>query len=813
MYSIAEYNNQAIKLAKSLNIKLVDAALAINKGLVNQYTNIEISTDKKTWKYFLNLSGQRHYINPDEVDETKKISTNVDVLITITELGTKQVLTKELLEKYPYTKNELLKQDELYENLLKEYPDEILYIHGCLFPCDIETSIAAKEGTILSYNTSLVETNETYLIPELQNFIQNFLTRYHIKEYTIIEDLYLSSMLATLYASLPTKINNLRLEKIFTNEVHSFHLEHFFRSHLDIWDELSVVNKKTKYWLYRNLPYLIRNLGKKATFQTIIDKILTPNDVGIGEYTLTRNNISLNTTAKLLEPSYNATELNLYSTPLNSYYTAEGNKDIGTVISKQLDEQLLAVEKEEDSYIVKTTKEKIKASQVDNQRTKIIEISTNEYYKKYGIDLFKFIFDYWVYCVKNDLLQLTIEFTDPNTNQPHMLNAKQGLLLLVKYLLALFNHLDLKLSTLNYDTVFEKNNSAIDQFQNVMFKDGYTQAFFTELKENFPNISNVINSVENFQITVNDAINYSTYLWIIDANSENSIVSANMKAMLNLITQKGSYNISNSGETIDELLDQEQCNINILGGYNISTSITSLILAFTGLKLNEYELIKNITDNYKSLLQKLTAYTTQIITQDSGEDVIHVYYNNTNIFRSKYGVINVNGAHFKPLDETYANLSIVSTNQEDSLITLIENLIGIRTNELKNAELFTGQVEIYSDGLYAWSTPQFQVEVVKDDVYTYDIELALKHYTGAAIKALDETYAKLTVTYKLDVNPIVDNSITFTTHELKPNEFIQGMVNVYNDNQTFTWLSPTFSVEAEKTTQYKVDAEDTLILK
>ena len=812
MYSIQEYNNQAIKLAQSLNIKLLDVALAMNRALTDQYDNFEIPDDKKTWKYFLNLSGQRHYINPEEEDETKKVSTNADVLITITELGTKQVLTKELLEKYPYTKHELLKQDEAYENLLKEYPEEIVYIHGCIYPVDIDTAIEAKDGTILSYNTTLVETNEKYLIPKLQNFIQNFLVRWHIKEYTIVEDLYLPAMLATLYSALPAKINNLRLEKVFTNEVHSFHLEHFFRSHLDIWDELTYVNDQTKYWLYRNLPYLIRNLGKKHTLDVIIDKILTPNNVGIGEYTFNRTNVTINENAKPLEPSYNPTELNLYAKALNSYYTGEGVIDITTTLNKELSDNIIAVKKEEDGFIIERTLEKIKASQIDNQRTKIIELCTNEYYKRYGIDLFKIIFDYWVYGVKENTLQLNVEFVDPNTIQPLVLNAKQGLLLLIKFILYTFGHQDLKITDLYYDLVFEKDVSAIDKFKYTMFQDGYTVKFFTELKNNFPNVNSNISNADSFKTLLNKVLDYVSYIWVLDTNAENSVVSANIKALLYLMTQRGSYSISD-GQTIDDILDKEQCNLTITSGYNISSSIATLINTFTGLKLNEFELLKNITDNYKSILKKLTAYTTQVMSQDTGEDAIHIYYNNANIFRSDYGIINVTDLCFKTLEENYTKINIKSTNHIDTINMFMDNLIGIRTTELQHAELFTGQVELYNNELYGWISPQFQVEVIDPNEYTYDVELGLRYWNNLVFKAKEETMpGKLHVSYRIIVDPITDNNISFRTEELHKDKFIQGNVEVYDENKTLTWLTPTFSATTEKESTYHVDEDDTIIL-
>lgn len=806
MYSIEEYNNQVIKLAKSLTIKLLDVALAINKGLTKQYDNIEISSDMKTWKYFQNISGQRHYLNPEEPDETKKVSTNADVLITIIELGQKQLLTKELLEKHPYTRNELLKQEDFYDNLLNTYPNEVLYIHGCMYPCNIEKAIEAKEGTILAYNENFIETNEKYLIPELQTSVQNFLSRWHIKEYTIIEELYLSSMLANLYAMLPLKINNLRLEKIFTNEVHSFHLEHFFRSHLNIWDELQVVSNETKYWLYKNLPYIIKHLGKTSTFQILLNKILTPNDVGVGIYNLNISNTALNKNSATNKPSYSKGELSLYSEPLNNYYINSGYKDLNSILSKELSDKL-EISSEQDGFIIDRAIEKIKDSQKDNQRTKLIEISTYEYYKKYGVDLFKIIIDYWAYGIKTNTLQFNVEYVDPNTNQPILISTEQGLLLLIKFILASFNSLDLKLSEIYYDLVFYPDNSCIDQVSSAIFKDGYTPMFFKELKENYPTLGKIITSNLEMNDMLTSVINYSSYLWIIDSNAENSIVSANMKTLINLITDKGSLILSTQNETIDQILDREQCNIELKDGYNINSSIRQLIQTFTGLEINEYNIIKNISDSYKTLVQKLTAYTTQVITQDTGEDTIYLYYNNTNIFRSQYGVINILGAEFRSLDETYAKLKVISNNQVDTMTTFIENNIGIRTAELRNAKLFKGSVELYGNKPLVWIAPQFQVEVIDENEYPYDIEVGIINIKTGAAKFLEENYPKISVKSKIIEYPFTKNNIGLLTMEMDKNKVIEGTVEVY-DNKDNVWLSPQFQVESVKDTEYPYDIED-----
>ena len=91
MVSLEDYVKQNIRLAKSLVIKSIDTAIAINKGLFSQTQQITPS-DKKQWKYFLNIAGIKH-------------PTNADVQVTVIEKGSKESLTKDLLNQYRYTKN------------------------------------------------------------------------------------------------------------------------------------------------------------------------------------------------------------------------------------------------------------------------------------------------------------------------------------------------------------------------------------------------------------------------------------------------------------------------------------------------------------------------------------------------------------------------------------------------------------------------------------------------------------------------------------------------------------------------------------
>ena len=54
------YVNQVLDLSKTMVIKVEAVADSINERLKATYGNVFDVDDKRTWKYYLNLSGQYH---------------------------------------------------------------------------------------------------------------------------------------------------------------------------------------------------------------------------------------------------------------------------------------------------------------------------------------------------------------------------------------------------------------------------------------------------------------------------------------------------------------------------------------------------------------------------------------------------------------------------------------------------------------------------------------------------------------------------------------------------------------------------------
>ena len=80
MYTMDRYIKETITLTKSLKIKLVDIATAINRSL-EETRGIPTPVDEREWKYYMNLAGLKHSTNTDI--SIHSIDTNTDIIIEI----------------------------------------------------------------------------------------------------------------------------------------------------------------------------------------------------------------------------------------------------------------------------------------------------------------------------------------------------------------------------------------------------------------------------------------------------------------------------------------------------------------------------------------------------------------------------------------------------------------------------------------------------------------------------------------------------------------------------------------------------------
>jgi hypothetical protein len=273
------YTNSVYALASSLVVKSSDTANAINIGLQTKYgTNIVDPNDQTTWKYYLNLSGEYH-----PTDTVMQV-VSVDTLQTID-------FTRENLQFHRGTQAAYAYGSTPYLELVNKYPGQEQLIMGILYPANLANTIAAQDGTIVSYPGFLVEPNEYSLINRLQEWIYSYYVRWFNPQYGLSDDLYVPVFLAIMYINLVPAIITFRLKACMTNEVHSFHMRQYLASHglLDVY--LDFMTRQQALFLYRNIAYIERNSGKRETFDWLMANILTSIGLPLAEFEM-RHDVS-----------------------------------------------------------------------------------------------------------------------------------------------------------------------------------------------------------------------------------------------------------------------------------------------------------------------------------------------------------------------------------------------------------------------------------------------------------------------------------------------------------------------------------------
>lgn len=321
MINLKEYNQKIINFVKSIFIYFPDLAYTINKynelhgdlktvndinwptyqlnSLKQQYLPDIVMTDddgsvvsdKKQWKYYRNLAGKPYTGYVLGTSEINAFTSNSTITLNgnnITLANLKQ--DPNLLKRFKYN----------FQYLLQKYPNDTLYLKGLLNPLSYEELINKKQGQIIYYDKSFLEYNEDYIIYEIQNYIYNVIDAWYNRDYILVDNLYLSGFINTLYSMLPAKIMNLKISKIYTTEIDSFNLNNYFIENYD--NSLKTLSNKTRMWLYWNTNLLHNKRGENYAVDLVNENVLNPLGLILKRKILYKSKLQPieNTTEKLL---------------------------------------------------------------------------------------------------------------------------------------------------------------------------------------------------------------------------------------------------------------------------------------------------------------------------------------------------------------------------------------------------------------------------------------------------------------------------------------------------------------------------------
>lgn len=399
--AVQVYYNDCFNLSKTLCVKSEDSADALNNYIIAQYGQSAVDlTQPQTWKYYLNITGQYH-----PLDEPMYV-TSLDNLQTIE-------FTVENLISNPATALGYGYGSRYYYSLLAQYPLQEQLILGILYPAQMSHALSSPNWTILSWPSTLIESQEVLLINDLQTWIYLYQDRWNVKAFINSDTLYQVAQHAVFYQQLLMKIINLRVKYCKTLQAHSFHIQQYLASNQGLDVYMPYMTQEQTMFLYRNILYIERHPGWRQTFASLVQEMLTKRSIPISEYyvRLTQSFTDYKSTLSFDRQAINAI---VDTGATNSFtYASFLDKTINAAPGNAL------IFQSQQAEIL----QKIQNSPADSILTKDLESSMYDYSDAVPHRLTDILLNEWLYLSANNQYNVLVNFTDPATLIDYSLSA------------------------------------------------------------------------------------------------------------------------------------------------------------------------------------------------------------------------------------------------------------------------------------------------------------------------------------------------------------------------------------------------------
>jgi len=577
-----EYMRSIHSLVTTMTIKSTEIIQQMNESIRYRYGAYAVDEQKPhTWRWYCHVAGEYHPL---------------DVPIKLLSLDTYSdyILEKETIDEHPRTKEALRYGNRLFNELLDTYPDQILYIINVINPIDKQKAIDAVEWEIINYDKTLVEFNEITLMSELQTWLYNYIQRFHIEAYQLIEKFYSTVQYGLVISHLVPKIINLRIERIKTQEVHSFHVRQHLASHQYLDRYYRFLTHKQRMFFYRNIDYIQRHFGHYAVFKTLVRVLLLESNIPVYQ----------NYLRSFQQDETHATLLKVDRRVFDLVKEVHDNKNM-TILECLEKQDSLAPHNPLIDKVV--TEGNVQLGMLSSNDIKTYEtvLRSNEPFTSYSFN--RIYLDYFMYLGSKQRITTPIIFTDKVSNKTHRLPA-HDLFYLFTYvsmktmgvtLEYLPNHKLSKIrNALEFNIPYEKwlSQTAINYIENrTELKDSY--ATLHEFKHTIIKIHEDINDIG---VYVRNETNTLRHFW------SNHLYTNRYR---NVVIKPPNY--FEYGEWL--------VSRGIAIGEYSKEQYESLLLSIYDSILNDYSATTTVYERRKALvdmLNELTSYTIHILKEN-----------------------------------------------------------------------------------------------------------------------------------------------------------------------------------------------------
>lgn len=592
------YVDDVLLLARSIVLKSESTANSINQYFRETGLAEVHEEQPETWKYYLNLTGEYH-------------STDVRMFVTSLDTRERIEFTKDNLVEHRATKRGYGTGTRFYKELVKKYPKQVDLIKGILGPIDIHTAIAARDGEILSYDTGLVESNETNLIPELQKKIDGWKVRWDVVDYAKVDDLYPAANLAILYMNIPLFIMNIRMANCRTEKVHSFHIRQYLASNGKLDNYIDNLNKKQMLFLYRNIKYINRNAGKQETFEWLVDALLTERLLPLAKYRLQHNISEL---PRNLLPIINAKRIDL------TKYVSGTVRDIysaNELIQKEVSATRNNVQYQAEALV--DLNRKYQRAINNELPTKVLESSVVDRSEAFSVKLGDVLLNHWIsWACEGNYLAVT-NFDNPANGESLWFSAKDAFIL---FLYAYNASHGLKLETIpDVVATFVRKPviPTVAELRKLAQPSRVPTSWIHYLREDQPVIGDVISTAGFYEKCQEIHEAWKLHSDFI-AYREHMTTRGQVENVAYHLYQDVHYNLAD-GMRYDEWLQSKNLVLDTLSKEEFDLLANNLMSVATGVNLKVSVGLSDLQESMVRLLRQLSSYSIQIVTELQGKNI------------------------------------------------------------------------------------------------------------------------------------------------------------------------------------------------
>lgn len=591
------YINQTLQLAETIVIKSSYTAQALNEWVegIGRAAGHETTVDPEpaTWKYYLNLAGEYHFLD--------RVMTVVSV-DTLEEI----VFNKANLQIHRATARAYQYGTKQYTDLVARFRDQEQLILGILYPADLNTAVAAKDGQILTYPPGLVEENEYSLIDQLQRWIYHYKQRWHVPGFDYTDELYHATMLGQMYALLVQALLTLRVAACNTNEAHSFHIKEYLASHGYLDQYVDSLTKKQALYFYRNINYIARHAGRNSTLDTLTEHIMTERFIPLAEYTM-KHDVSEQTDNLYPEVIFRKRQLNL------GIILPDDNKI--TVREMLEKEKPLAPGNTLDVEDVAADMKALMENSPSNVvATKVLESSMVDETNSSPWILSEILFNHWVYLSSQGRYNAYININSPRSSEKLPLTAKEAFILAIYAFAKTVGETLVEIPPAYASRVQRLPVPTVEDIYSIVDHTLVEKDLAVTVLSQQPVIKDLvsIDAFYNLGSSINDAVQMQRR---VIAQQEHHERRAMVYSMIGRIYQDCLIELEPKGTLYDTWLSSRNIDLNNFTRDDFEVLYRDIVSQATGESLHPIQSLKRLQQAMVDMFSQLSSYGIQVIAE------------------------------------------------------------------------------------------------------------------------------------------------------------------------------------------------------